>query len=102
MTDKENRLGKKYDKGEVKVVMDQRPKTDSKHVNGKGETSDVSWVDDLRTGVIRKETTEWLLDEENKECIIWCEIMQFWNLVMGDFGNNVEGVWVSSDKWKHK
>ena len=48
-------------------MIDQRPKTNGKHVNDEGETSDVSWVDDLRTEGIRKDTREWLLAEENKD-----------------------------------
>ena len=30
--------------------MDKQPKTNDKHVNDKDEISDVSWIDDMRTG----------------------------------------------------
>ena len=30
--------------------MDQQPNPKGKHVNYEGETSDISWVDDIRTG----------------------------------------------------
>ena len=46
--------------------MDKLSKTNIKHVNDEGETSDVSGVDDIRTWGIQKDKREWFLAGEKK------------------------------------
>ena len=50
LTENVNHLVTNQDEGEEYLVMDKQPKTNDKHVNDKDEISDVSWIDDMRTG----------------------------------------------------
>ena len=103
--EKANRLSKKKYKGKeegrlegifnIKDLCDQ--------MNNEVKTSEESHKEDVDGEIDSgRDRRECISDCTKGTCVIWCERMKFWNLVVGTVGLRVTEIWGRSEVWKRQ
>ena len=103
LIEKANRLSKKKYKGKeegrlegifnIKDLCDQ--------MNNEVKTSEEIQKEDVDGEIDSgRDRRECISDRTKGTCVIWCERMKFWNLVVRTAGSRITEIWEGSEVWK--